>query len=264
MTKMSDYPSGLFCWVDLVAHDLEAAKRWYGELFGWQANDQDTQGGPPYVRFTKDGRTVAGAGQMSDEMKQAGVPPMWNDYVSVADAAATEAKARELGATISVPTMKVMDVGRLCFFSDPEGVNIAVWEPQEHHGAQLVNEPGSFAWNERVTRDVEAIKRFYGQLFGWTFEAQPMPDVVYHTIKLGQRDNGGIMPMIGSQWEGIPPHWMTYFAVEDANAAAARVDETGGKVLVPPTDIPQVGRFAVVSDPQGAMFTVIKLDQPRD
>ena len=92
MTTTS-YPPGLFSWVDLIAHDLEAATRWYGELFGWTQTNAGKGGGPPYVMFEKDGQVVAGAGQMSEEMKAAGVPPIWNDYVTVEDCAATQARA---------------------------------------------------------------------------------------------------------------------------------------------------------------------------
>jgi predicted enzyme related to lactoylglutathione lyase len=263
MTTMTEYPDGLFCWVDLVAHDLEAAQRWYAELFGWKPMTQDSQGGPPYVIFEKDGKAVAGAGQMSEDMKQAGVPPMWNDYVAVADASAIEAKAKTLGAKITVPTMQVFDSGKLCFLADPQGAQFAVWEAGTHPGAGLVNAPGSFAWNELVTPDVEAAKRFYGELFGWNFETQAMPQFEYTTIKTeAGRANGGMVPMAGPQWQGIPPHWMTYFAVEKVDDSLARVERSGGTIQVPATDIPGVGRFGVVADPQGATFTLLELSDP--
>lgn len=259
---MKEYPPGLFCWVDLVAHDLDAAKRWYAELFGWKPVDQDTQGGPPYVMFKKDGHVVAGAGQMSEDMKGQGVPPTWNDYISVEDAAATEAKARELGATVTVSTMEVMDAGKLCFMIDPLGVPFAVWEAGTHHGAELVNGPGCLVWNEHVSRDVPAAKKFYAALFGWTYETSAMPGFEYTSIKTASgRDNGGMMPMVGEHWAEVPPHLMTYFAVTDVEAAVAKVVDTGGAIHVPAMDIAGVGRFVVVADPQGASFTLIELDE---
>jgi uncharacterized protein len=259
MTEMTEYPHGLFCWVDLVAHDLEAAKRWYGELFGWTAEDSDTEGGPPYVIFSKDGKAVAGGGQMMSEMKAAGVPAMWNDYVKVNDCAATEAKAIELGATVAMPTMQVMDAGWMCFLQDPTGAHVGMWQPNRHHGAALVNSPGAFCWNELATGDVEAAKRFYAGLFGWDYSSDTTAEFQYISIRLGSRENGGIMAMAGPEWEGASPHWNTYFTVEDIAATVAQIRETGGKIMVEPHEIPNVGRFAVVSDPQGASFSVIEL-----
>ena len=104
-------------------------------------------------------------------------------------------------------------------------------------------------------------KDFYCKVLGWTFNTTPMGDFEYTVLKVGERDNGGIMPMAGPMWEGVPAHWMVYFAVADTDAICKKIEELGGKVCVPPTDIP-VGRFAVVNDPQGAMFSVIKLNRP--
>jgi predicted enzyme related to lactoylglutathione lyase len=260
MSERTSYEPGVFCWVDYVAHDKAAAERWYAELFGWQVVNEDTGGGPPYAMCLKHGKMVAGIGQMSDEMKAAGVPPMWNDYACVEDAVATAAKAVELGGKVLVPAMKVMDAGWLAFITDPAGATFAVWQPLQHHGAQLVNEHGALSWNELNTPDVAQAKAFYGPLLGWRFVDMAM-GFDYTIIKVGERDNGGVMPMTGPEWKGVPPHWMTYFAVDDCDAMAERVEATGGKVCVPPTDIPP-GRFAVVNDPQGGMFTVIKLNAP--
>lgn len=261
MTEKKSYAPGTFCWVDYVAHDMEEAGRWYAELFGWQMVSQDTQGGPPYAMFLKGEHAVAGIGQMSAEMKASGVPPMWNDYVAVDDVDDVAKRAAALGATVSVPPMQVMDAGWLAFFVDPTGAHFAVWKAGEHHGAQVVNEHGALSWNELVTKDVEKAKGFYGELFGWTFDTEAMPQGDYVVIKNGERDNGGIMAMEGPHWEGIPPHWMTYFAVDDCDAVVEAAAASGGKVAVPPVDIPP-GRFAVLQDPHGGTFTVIKLNAP--
>jgi uncharacterized protein len=261
MSERTRYEPGVFCWVDYVAHDMAAAERWYAELFGWQVRREDTGGGPPYAMFWKGGKVIAGIGQMSDEMKAAGVPPMWNDYATVEDAAATAAKAIELGGQVTVPAMKVMDAGWLAFIVDPLGATFAVWQPDEHHGAQLVNEPGALSWNELNTPDVERAKAFYGPLLGWKFEAMPMGGFDYTLIKVAGRDNGGFMAMTSPEWDGVPSHWMTYFAVEDCDETAKRAAASGGKICVPPMDIPP-GRFSVLNDPQGGVFTVIKLNSP--
>jgi predicted enzyme related to lactoylglutathione lyase len=260
MAEVSSHDRGQFCWIDLVAHDKKAAMGWYAEIFGWEPRDLDTRGGPPYAMFHLRGKVVAGVGQMSDEMKAAGVPPMWNSYVSVDDAAAIEARARDLGAKVVVPAMSVLEAGRLAFFEDPTGASFAVWQAGEHQGASLLGEPGALCWSELATRDVPAAEAFYAGLFGWEYVKAPTDGVSYLTIRSGGRDAGGIIGM-DTQWEGIPPHWAVYFGAADVNATVERIQAAGGKVHVPPTDI-QVGVFSVVSDPQGGTFSVIQRRGP--
>jgi predicted enzyme related to lactoylglutathione lyase len=160
-----------------------------------------------------------------------------------------------------MPTMQIGEFGSMAFFMDPGGAAVGVWQPGTHRGAGIVNKPNTLCWNELVTRDVEGSKAFYSKVLGWTYEAMPMPDFEYAVIKVGERPNGGIMPMVGPMFEGVPPHWMVYFAVADADAMAKKCEQLGGKIMVPPTDMP-VCRFSVLSDPQGAVFTVLKLAQP--
>jgi predicted enzyme related to lactoylglutathione lyase len=260
MSERNEYAPGEFCWVDLTSHDLQAAQQWYGKLFGWDAKLEDTKGGPPYAQFISKGKAVAGLGQMSDEMKKQGIPPTWNSYVNVTDCAAAEKKAKELGATITVPTMQVVDAGKLCFIVDPQGAHVAFWQKLSHIGAGRVNEPGAFSWNELATRDLSGSKKFYSGLFGWKLDTQDMGGGMKYTmIENSSRPNGGVIEM-DAKWEGIPPHWMVYFWVDDVDASAKKVAESGGKISVPPTDIPP-GRFSVVNDPQGAVFTLFKGNQ---
>jgi predicted enzyme related to lactoylglutathione lyase len=259
MPVRNDFKPGQFCWIDFSAHDLEAAAAWYGELFGWAAAPQDTHGGPPYMFFLKGEAAAAAGGQLTDEMKAAGVPPMWNSYVNVDDCAAMEKKAAALGANITVPTMDVPGHGKLCFMLDPAGASIAMWETTENDGVGVfVGEHGGLSWNELMCRDAAASREFYGQLFGWEYEDMPMDGVDYTLVKAHGEQAGGMMPMTGEMWEGVPEHWMVYFAVDDCDAFAAKASETGGTVCVPPTEIP-VGKFAVLNDPQGGTFSVIQM-----
>lgn len=260
MTVKTEYQHGQFNWVDLSAHDASAAKSFYGELFGWTCADQDTQGGPPYAIFQLDGRHVAGIGQMNDEMKAQGIPPFWNCYVNVDDVEAAVQKTADLGGTVTMPAMKVLDAGWMAFIQDPTGANVALWQKDQHIGAQLVNSVGACCWNELATRDVEKAKEFYGRLLGWTFEEFPGTPTKYFVCKVGDNMNGGLMQMDEHGGE-MPPCWCVYFSVADADVAAEKVTQLGGKVIQPPFDIP-VGRIAVVSDPQGAVFYVIKLSNP--
>ena len=258
MPTRDDFRPGEFCWVDLNAHDLEAAAAWYGDLFGWTQVKQETQGGPPYAFFMCGESPAAAVGQMNEEMKAQGIPPLWNSYICVEDCEAMQKKAAELGATITVPTMEVPGHGKLCFLMDPEGGAIAMWQKLGAGMSVFTGEPGGLSWNELMCRDVGGAREFYGSLFGWEFVDMPMGEITYTMIKSDGTDAGGMMAMDGPQWNGIPTHWMVYFAVADCDAAATKVSATGGQIRVPPTDI-AVGRFSVLADPQGGTFSVIQL-----
>ncbi len=262
MPVIDDFPPGRFCWVDLNAHDLEAATAWYGGLFGWTPAPQPSPpGAPPYTFFMKGDAVAAAGGQMSDEMKAAGVPPLWNSYVRVADCAATQAKAEELGATVVFPTFEIPGRGKLCYLQDPGGATFALWQSLSTEGpGVLVVEHGGLSWNELMTRDTARAREFYGALFGWTFQAEAVPGFDYTVLVSDGENAGGMMKMDGEQFEGVPEHWLVYFHVDDCDAVAKRAGDTGGTVCVPPTDIP-VGRFAVLQDPQGGTFCLMQLNE---
>ena len=260
MPPRTEFKPGEFCWIDLCSHDMEAATTWYSNLFGWKPAAQETHGGPPYAFFTMGDGTAAAVGQMSDEMKAAGVPTMWNSYINTPDCAASEKRAAELGATVTVPTMEIPGHGKLCYILDPEGSSVALWENVGDCTPLCSEDPGSLSWNELMCRDTGKAREFYGALCGWEFADMPMGDVNYTMIKVEGKDAGGMMGMDGPQFEGVPSHWMVYFAVADCDAATAMVQETGGQVRIPPMDIP-VGRFSCVSDPQGGTFSLIALSK---
>lgn len=271
MPARTDFTPGEFCWIDLTAHDLDAAAAWYGELFGWSRMDMPAPGdGPPYAFFLKGETAAAGVGQMSEEMQSRGIPPLWNSYVGVEDCEATEKNAAELGGTVVLPTQEIPGHGKLCFITDLEGGSIAFWQSVgQSQNPVFTTEPGGLSWNELLCRDTAKAREFYGALFGWTFADMRMKDMNgsdfnYTLISTpGGTQTGGMMTMAGPDWEGMPTHWMVYFATADIDAAAAQVAETGGKVVVPPTPI-QVGKFSVVSDPQGGHFSLIQMHPTPD
>ena len=115
---------------------------------------------------------------------------------------------------------------------------------------------GIFSWCELMTTDVAAAKAFYSSLFGWTLEDMEMPGMTYTVLKVGDRPVGGLMHM-PPEAGGMPPAWGTYVTVDDVDATARRVVELGGRMLVEPRDIPEVGRFCVIQDPQGAVISAI-------
>jgi predicted enzyme related to lactoylglutathione lyase len=208
-------------------------------------------------------KTVAGIAPIQGE----GQPPSWTTYVSTDDADATAAKVKDAGGTVFAEPFDVMDAGRMAVFADPEGAVFAVWQANTHPGAQLVGETGAFGWNELNTRDPDAAKAFYGAVFGWRgekFDNQGGPD--YVTWHLGDEEQGigGMIDMRGAFPDEVPPHWLVYFNVDDTDATINQVKDRGGDVAFGPMEIANVGRFAVLTDPQGAHFAVIKVQPPAD
>ena len=256
MSERTSYAAGTPCWVDVATPDLEAAERFYGELFGWEIPelpDSAAMGG--YRRARKDGRDVAGAMPLMEE----GQPPAWSTHISVDDADAIARAIQENGGTMIAEPMNVGEYGRLAIFTDPEGAFFGIWEPRVFAGAELVNEPGTLSWNELETRDLDAAKRFYGAVFGWEFEeGEDMEEMTYVVARVGGERVAGMADVKGKMADEIPAHWMTYFSVDDAEGAVEKIEAGGGTVHFGPVDIP-VGRFAMAMDPWGAGFAVIRL-----
>ena len=252
MAEFTEYAPGTPAWVDLSSPDIEASKAFYGSLFGWGVEEMGPDAGG-YCMFTLRGLYVAGLGPLQGE----GQPPAWVTYISVADADDAVAKVKQSGGMVFVEPMDVFDSGRMAVFADPTGAVLSVWQPNNHVGAQIANEPGSFSWNELNTRNPSAAKAFYSAVFGWEPVDHSMGGAMTYTEwKSGGRSVAGMLDMTPQVPAEIPPHWLVYFSVEDTDAAVAAIQGKGGKLIVGPFDIPQ-GRFAVVSDPQGAFFAII-------
>ena len=177
--------------------------------------------------------------------------PAWGSYICVEDVDRATGRARELGAEVLVEPFETPGGGRVATVRDPAGAVVSLSQPGEHFGAELVNQDGTWTWNELVSGDLAAGRDFYVELFGWTAEDAPGP-FPRTTFTLGDLlIGGGHAP---APQEDPTPRWSVAFWVADADEAAARAQELGGTVLLPPMDIP-VGRFTVVADPQGATFT---------
>jgi predicted enzyme related to lactoylglutathione lyase len=260
MPECTAHDPGTFCWTDLMTTDPEAAKKFYGGLFGWTMKDDPMPQGGAYTMLSVGDKRVGGLSAQSTEMQKQGIPPVWNSYIAVESADDAVANAKELGGNIVMPAFDVMEVGRMAVIVDTTGAVFSVWQAKAHHGASLKGEPGSLCWNELSTPDIDKASAFYGGLFNWTAntKSEPMPYTEWH--RAGQEHPvGGAMKMEGEMWKGILPHWMVYFSVADADASANKAKELGGTICVPPTDIPRVGRFSVIEDPQGASFSIIVL-----
>ncbi|WP_158862855.1 VOC family protein [Leifsonia sp. AG29] len=250
MTVVTKHRLGEPCWVDYAASDVPAATEFYSSLFGWKAESAGEEYGG-YVSFTKDGRLVAGLGPV---MGEGGPANLWSTYLLVEDAAATEASAQEAGATVLAPTMQVGDRGRLAVLADPGGAAVGLWEPEEHRGFELVDEPGGLGWHELYARDYQAQVEFYTRVFGWKMRVLgDTADFRYSTFGDEAAPAGGVFDADGMLPEGVPSHWVVYFTVADTATASARVVELGGTVLRDPWDS-EFGRFAQVTDPFGGLF----------
>lgn len=247
------HPPGVFCWSELATKDAKAAVDFYAALFGWTVSESPTDNGPYYM-FHIDGDEVGAA---YDSRPEEG-PPHWNSYVSVASADESASLATELGGTVVAAPFDVFDFGRMAVLRDPTGAFVNIWQAKNHIGAKRKNEPATLCWNELATANTDGAEKFYTSLFGWSAKKGTAPPGEYTEFYNKGEAIGGMM-RIQPEWGNVPPHWLPYFAVVDCDASADRATEEGGALQVPPTDIPGVGRFAVVRDPQGAAFAIIAL-----
>jgi uncharacterized protein len=245
MSERTSYPAGTPSWVDIGTPDPAAAAAFYGAIFGWKADIDPRPEAGGYGMFSLDGQLVAGVGPQQNP----DVPPFWTVYVSVDDADATTAKATEAGATLLAGPMDVFDAGRMAVFQDPVGSFISIWQPNQHIGAGLVNQPGTFAWNELATNDLGTAREFYTSVFGWERSGDSPDTADLYTV------GGNVTCGAHTAGDGEFPAWSVWFAVADADASAAQVAELGGSVMMPPSDM-DFGRGAVVADPSGAVFGI--------
>ena len=189
---MSRNKHGHFSWVDLAATDIEKQSTFYEGLFGWSHDDVPSYpGGPPYRMFTLGGKLVTGAGPMPPDM--AGMPSMWNAYVTVDDAEVTIAKAEGLGGNVTMPLMDVEGFGRMVGVADPTGGVLFFWQPEGHAGAELFGVHGALVWNDLNTRDMPAAADYYEALFGWEVDRTGTNDPNYWTFDVDGESEGGIM-----------------------------------------------------------------------
>ncbi len=273
MTDRDRYIPGVPCWADAVHPDPEAAAKFYSELFGWACVDTMPEGeSGHYFMATIDGRDAVGLGSIPD-----GAPPIavWNTYVWVDSADETAAKAEAAGATVISDPFDVFDAGRMAMFADPEGAQIAVWQPNRHRGSLAVNEHGGVNFNDLYTRDLDRAKEFYGAVFGWeplelgpgmVMWAMPAYGDFLEELNPGMREQAAEMGAPAG-FENVvasvvpidpgdtttPAHWGITFGVDDADKVAAKATELGGNVLREPIDLPWV-RTTTIEDPQGAVF----------
>jgi predicted enzyme related to lactoylglutathione lyase len=259
MAEFKEHAPGTFCWVDLATTDAEGAKKFYSELMGWTMADTPAGEGMVYTMLQIGEKAVAALYGMGPEQRAQGLPSHWMSYVAVSNVDETVEQTKSLGGTIIMEPADVFEYGRMANIQDPTGAILALWQPKQHIGARIMNEIGAVCWNELMTTDEQKASEFYSGLFGWTSKAQQMGDgSIYTMFNMGDTQAGGMMK-IREEWGDVPPNWMVYFAVEDCDASVEKVASLGGTIIVPVTPVPEVGRFAVIEDPQGAVSGIVEM-----
>ncbi|MFN0071110.1 MAG: VOC family protein [Chloroflexota bacterium] len=254
MPVVTSYKQGTPSWVDLATTDEDGAVAFYGELFGW--TDSKMPMGPDqyYHMFSLKENTAAGMYKMTPEMGEH--PPYWATYITVENVDDAGQRAVAAGGKMVMEPHDVFDAGRMVMIQDPQGAFVALWQAKGHIGSQIVNEHGTLIWSELMTTDSAGAAEFYSKVLGIETGKMPGP-MDYTLIKVDGREVAGIMT-ITPEMGPMPSHWGVYFCADDVDASAAKAESLGGKIIMPAQDIPEVGRFAVIQDPQGAVFTLFK------
>jgi predicted enzyme related to lactoylglutathione lyase len=257
MQETPDPKPGSFCWVELGTTDNEAAKNFYTQLLGWEAEDHPKGPDSVYTIVKLGDKDVAGLYKLTADMLAQGVPSHWMSYVATANADETTEKAKAAGATIMNGPFDVATLGRMSVIKDPTGAVFSIWQSKESKGSAAWGVANSPVWVELGTNDTQKAGKFYSDVFGWT--TQPFPDspIEYTVFNNDDKGIGGMYP-ITPEMGPIPPHWLVYFAVDDCDAKVQQATQLGANVMKPAEDIPGVGRFAILIDPQGAAFALLK------
>lgn len=254
--------SNNFWWTDLQSRDVGGSMDFYGRTLGWEFRAETDGSDVIYHTAHIGGVKVAGLGALQDQAAASGMPSVWTDYVCVEDADAICARATELGGTVMMQPMDVMEEGRMAILLDPTGAAFGLWQPGNHRGADAVNQPSTLTWTELYTSDVAKASTFYGTLFGWTVERSEQASgagTEYHLIMRDGEVIAGIMPR-PEEMGDAPDCWVTYLGVADVHAVADEVKACGGTVVWGPMQTGP-GRSIGVKDPQGAMIHFMQLDE---
>ena len=242
------YDHGVPSWVDIGTPDPKAAMAFYSSLFGWEGQDMGEEAGH-YTICSKKGLMVAAISPAQDPG-----PPRWTTYVNVDDVGEVAKRVPGAGGTVIVEPMTVMTAGSMAIFADPTGAVLAVWQPNEHPGAQLVNEAGAYSWGELNSADLAKAKDFYSEVFGWGWGGADE----YAEAQVAGRSVAGAMPRPAEMPAEVPDHWLVYFGTDDVDADTQKAVGLGAMVVVEPHDIPGTGRFSILADPQGAVFALFQ------
>lgn len=248
MTTRETHSVGAPCWVDTFQPDPRAALDFYGPLFGWSFDDptpMPTGLDGDYFAARLNGRLVAGIGQAPPLS-----PPAWNTHVRVDDVAQALARAEQAGGTRLAGPFGAGPGGSLVVLTDSTGVPFCLRQAGEGDGAELADEPNSWAMSSLHTTDVQRAQAFYGAMFDW--EPESVPGAAF---SLWRRSGRVVAVVTATDGIAVPPHWSVNFAVQDADSIARHAVALGGTVLMAPMSTPGF-RSAVIGDPQGGIIAV--------
>lgn len=250
--------SGKFVWFEHVSSDIPKARRFYEQLFGWNTEMMAMTGGDPYPVIHNGDAGIAGYAQAPS-----GAPSQWLSYLSVSDVDSAYKAALAAGAKSVMAPTDYGSAGRAATLADPTGGVFALWKGAQGDGDEPAEAPvGSFFWNELSTQDVDKAVAFYEKAFGYAHDTMAMPDGSYYILKVG--DGKGHAGVYKASMAGQPTLWTPYVRVADTDATIAKASSLGATICLPPTDVPHVGRLAVLVDPQGAAIAVMKPDPSMD
>lgn len=245
------WPDGTPCWAELAVPDLEAGRRFYGELLGW-----DWAVGTEETGFYSEALVGGRRAAALSGMLPPGAAPAWLTFLASSDVPGDAARAAAAGATVLAGPVDVMDFGAMAVLADPVGAPVALWRAGTSIGAQVVNEPGAMIWNEHLSTRFDAAKAFYRDAFGYTLEDIEVDGYDYATLQVDDRAVGGIGA--GEHWPQA--EWAVYFAVTDTDATAAAAVRLGATVVAEPEDTPY-GRLAGITGPFGERFWLMSTDE---
>lgn len=248
-TRKSPWPNGTPCWIDYGASDVEAAKDFYGRLFGWEFTGGEAESGGYHVA-TKNGEKASGLAPLFSAEDS----PWWTTYFATDDAEATAERIRQAGGSIVMEPMDLGRMGRMVIASDPHGSGLGVWHAgEDHSGVQIYGESGALIWSAALLDDPASAQEFYSAVFGFTFDEASAAEG-RTTFAVGGRPAGDL----GGREPGLPQGWIVCFAVESVEDTVAEVEAAGGKVTSAPRRDSHVGRLVVLEDPWGAPFSVVQ------
>ncbi len=255
MPRRETAPRGAPCWVDLMTSDTEKARAFYGELFGWSAEEPNEEFGG-YFNFSKDGVLVAG-GMPRQPETDARMPDTWSVYLATDDANKTVEAAGGGGGKVIAPPMEVADLGTMAVITDPGNASIGIWQPGRHKGFSIVAEAGAPSWFELHTRDYVTVVDFYRDVFGWETRVESDTSEFRYTLMVdGGEPQAGIMDVSQFPTDALPTLWSVYFGADDTDATLSKAVELGASVVKPAEDTPY-GRLAIAADPTGALFKLV-------
>lgn len=263
MSEQGTFPAGVPCWVEGLHRDPEAARSFYGSLMDWEF--EGSGGEPEYFVARHRGRTVAGLAPLPEMVED--VDGVWMTHVAVESGADAAEAATTAGGTVRAGPIDLAPAGSLTVISDPAGAVFGAWERQDRGGAELVNDASAWSMSSLKTPDPDGAAGFYGRLFGWQVEPFGPPEANVSLFRLPGYVGGtetqpvprDVVAVMMPLDHGEAPHWHLDFWVSDAEGTAAKTRELGGDVVIEPYDAPPAFKQAVLSDPQGAAFSISQL-----